>query len=96
MGGRSKTGPKSNTVVARDRMGRALAIAAFPPSLPPVPTEFEERGFIPASVVFASSASRRFRVVPRADLPRPPVDDRWKDVPLPSEVAACEEETSRR
>lgn len=90
MGGKAKR-DRRNEVVARDKTGRTLAVATFPPPLPPVPTEFEERGFIPASVVFASSASRRFRVVPRADLPPPVVNARWKDAPLPSEVAACEE-----
>lgn len=94
MGGRSKR-DRRNEVVARDKTGRTLAVATFPPPLPPVPTKFEELGFIPASVVFASSASRRFRVVPRDDLPRPVVSEAWKSVPLPSEVAACEE-TSRR
>lgn len=79
-------------VVARDRTGRALGVATFEPPLPPVPTELERRGFIPATVAFSPSASRRFRVVPRDDLPRPVVSDAWKDVPLPSEVTVGDAE----
>lgn len=83
MGGRRK-GPG---VAARDRTGRLLGVVHLEPPLPSVVIDFDGRLFIPASVAFASSITRRFRVVPREDQPRVPPNPAWRDVPLPSEQA---------